>query len=468
MGYNFLKADRNQLLLLPPSLSEWLPEDHLAYFILDAIEEMDLEQFYAAYRSDGWGGAGYDPVTIVPLLLYAYCNGVRSSRQIERACHVDVAFRVLVANQTPDHTTIARFRKNHAAALAALFNQSLRLCAAAGLAKVGIVALDGTKMGCPASLLSNKTAEHIEAEVKKMLAEAEAIDAKEDAEFGEVLGDEPPAKLRGRAERRRRFEQARAVIEAEDDQARAAYEAHLAERQAKEEARGGKLRGRKPKAPADKASHREKKVNTSDPESRTMMDAKGFVQGFNAQAVVNKDQVIVAAQVTEESCDAHQLHPMIKATNESLAAAGVDERPEVLLADAGYCTTSNLEALGPEDPDSYISARNPRKNPAPKEVSEHPAPPGARPIEQMDHKVSSEAGRVLYKKRQHIVEPVFGQIKDARGARRFLRRGKAAADSEWKLLCATHNLLKLYRRTLEGVAATPWARIGDLATETTS
>lgn len=466
MGYNFLPADRNQLLLLPPSLAEWLPEDHLAYFVLDAVGQMDLEQFYAAYRSDGWGGALYDPTTIVPLLLYAYCIGVRSSRQIERACHVDVAFRVLAANQRPDHTTIARFRKTHALSLAALFTQSLRLCAEAGMAKVGIVALDGTKMGGPASLQANKTAEYIEGEVKRMLAEADEADATEDAEFGEARGDEPPAKLRSRAERLARFEQARAIIEAEQDRAEAAYEDHLAERRAKEVEKGGKLRGRKPKAPAERASHRDKKVNTTDPESCTMMNANGFVQGFNAQAVVSEDQVVVAAGVTNENNDAHQLHPMIKATNEALEAAGVLERPQVLLADAGYCSTDNLEELGPDDPDSYISTRNPRKNPAPKEVSERPARAGASPIEQMDHKVSSKAGRDLYKKRQHIVEPVFGQIKDARGARRFMRKGKQAADSEWKLLCATNNLLKLYRRTKEGVAVTPWARIGDLAPTT--
>ena len=297
------------------------------------------------------------------------------------------------------------------------------------MAKVGIVALDGTKMGGPASLQANKTAEYIEGEVKRMLAEADEADATEDAEFGEARGDEPPAKLRSRAERLARFEQARAIIEAEQDRAEAAYEDHLAERRAKEVEKGGKLRGRKPKAPAERASHRDKKVNTTDPESCTMMNANGFVQGFNAQAVVSEDQVVVAAGVTNENNDADQLHPMIKATNEALEAAGVLERPQALVNRSGDRSTDNLEELGPDDPDSYISTRNPRKNPAPKEVSEHPARAGASPIEQMDHKVSSKAGRDLYK-RQHIVEPVFGQIKDARGARRFMRKGKQAADTD--------------------------------------
>jgi transposase len=280
MAYNFLAVERDQLFLLPPSLLDWLPEDHLAWFILDAVAEMDLDAFYAGYRTDGWGGAAHEPSAMVALLLYAYCQGVRSSRQIERACHVDVAFRVIAANQTPDHTTIARFRQRHEEALAGVFSDSLRLCAAAGMASVGTVALDGTKMGCPGSLRSNATAEHIEAEVQQMLAEAAAADAHDDATFGESRGDEPPATLRARDDRRRRFAEAKAALEDGVEEARVAHEAHLADRAAKEQAMGRKLKGRKPKDPRDKAKFREKKANTTDPESKTMSTSGGFLQGY--------------------------------------------------------------------------------------------------------------------------------------------------------------------------------------------
>ena len=240
-------GDRDQLYLLPVSIAEWLPEDHLAWFVLDAVEEMDLDAFYADYRADGWGGAAHHPKMMVALLLYAYSIGVRSSRRIERACQVDVAFRVICANVFVDHTTIARFRQRHEEALKGLFAASLRLCAKAGMATVGVVAVDGTKIGAPASLQANRTKEVIDAEVEAMFAEAEAADAADDAEFGAARGDEPPAKLRGRADRRRRFARAKELLDEELAAERQAHEQHLAERAAKEAERGKKLRGRKPK-----------------------------------------------------------------------------------------------------------------------------------------------------------------------------------------------------------------------------
>ncbi len=204
MAYNFLAVERDQLYLMPPSVTDWLEEDHLAFFVLDAVDEMDLDLFYAKYRQDGCGAPAHDPKMMVALLVYAYCLGVRSSRQIERACHVDVAFRVVAANQTPDHTTIARFRQGHEAALKEVFSASLRLCARAGMAKVGLVAVDGTKMAAPASMQKNRTKDAIDEEVDKMFADAKATDAAEDAQFGDARGDEPPATLRGRADRKRR------------------------------------------------------------------------------------------------------------------------------------------------------------------------------------------------------------------------------------------------------------------------
>ncbi len=280
MGYNFLTVERDQVFLMPPSSTEWLEEDHLAWFVLDAVEQMDLSAFHAGYRADGWGRAAHDPTMMVALTLYAYCIGVRSSRAIERACRVDVAFRVITANQAPDHTTIARFRQRHEQALASVFGASLRLCAQAGMVKVGLVAVDGTKMGCPAALAANRTKDHIEEQVAAMLAEATEVDAREDALFGAgSTGEEPPAQLRGAKARRERFVAAKAQLDAAAAKAQAAHERHLAERAAKEQASGGKLRGPKPKPPAPAA---DAKANTSDPDSRIMKTKDGYLQGYNA------------------------------------------------------------------------------------------------------------------------------------------------------------------------------------------
>jgi transposase len=456
MAYNFLAVERDQVYLLPPSVADWLPEDHLAWFVLDAVDEMDLASFYAGYRSDGWGAAAHDPKMMVALVLYSYCLGIRSSRQIERACHVDIGFKVVAANQCPDHTTIARFRQRHQDAMASVFTSSLRLCSEAGMASVGVVALDGTKMGCPAALDANRTKDHIEETVRKMLEEAEAADAAEDAIFGpDATGDELPAHLRGREARRQRLAEAKAVLDAQDKAAKEAHEAHLAERTEKEQASGKKLRGRKPKAPDTS----EAKANVSDPESRIMKTKDGYIQGYNAQAVANEEQVVVAAEVTDEHNDIDQLHPMIEATSRSLGDAGITERPTTLLADAGYASEDNLGRLDDDDPDCFIATRNVNKNPEPRNGRRGPLRADATQVDKMDRKVSTHSGRAIYKKRQHIIEPVFGQTKDARGARRFMRRGKAAADSEWKLLMGTHNLLKIYRRSLADATTAPWSRM---------
>jgi transposase len=459
MAYNFVAPEREQLYLLPPSMADWLEEDHLAWFVLDAVEEMELCAFYTDYRADGWGGAAHDPKTMVALLLYAYCLGVRSSRQIERACHVDVAFRVICAGLFPDHTTIARFRQRHQEALKTLFAASLRLCATAGMTTVGLVALDGTKMAAPASMQANRTKDAIDKAVDEMFKDAEATDDKEDAEFGDARGDEPPATLRGRADRRRRFAQAKELLEKELEEERRAHEAHVAERAQEEERRGKKLRGRKPKAPQDKTRHKEKKANTTDPQSKVMSTSNGFLQGWNAQAVANEEQVVLAAQVTEEQNDKGQLHPMIEATDASLEDAGIAERPEKLLADAGYASEENFAALDGEDPDCYVATRNMKNNPTPRTGRCGPLKADATLVGTMDRKVSTKKGRALYKHRQQIIEPVFGQIKDVRNIRQFMRRGKAAADSEWKLICGTHNLLKLYRRALSDAAVAPYSRM---------
>jgi transposase len=281
VAQNFLPCERDQQYLMPPSLTEWLPEDHLVWFVIDAVDQMDLSGLRASYRADGWGRAAYDPAMMVAVMLYAYCIGERSSRRIERRCLEDVAFRVLAANQQPDHATIARFRQRHAEALAQLFVEVLRLCQRAGLVRVGLVALDGTKMAGAASLDANRTREQIQAQVAQMLAEAEAVDAAEDADHDG--GGQPPAVLRGRADRLRRLAEAKAQLDAEDAAAAQAHAQQLQRRAAAEAEQGRKLRGRKPKPPQPNAEARR---NISDPDSRIMKTSGGWMQGYNGQALV--------------------------------------------------------------------------------------------------------------------------------------------------------------------------------------
>lgn len=325
MSWNFVACDREQQYLMPPSLTDWLPEDHLAWFVLDALEQMELSGLYAAYRNDGWGRAAHDPSMMLALLLYAYCEGERSSRRIERRCREDVAFRVITANTTPDHATIARFRARHEEALKHLFVQSLRLCQAAGLVRLGVVALDGTKIGAQASMNATRTRTQIEAEVTEMFAEADAADAAEDRQL-DGSAEQPPAAVRGgRAARRSRLLAAKARLEAQDRADQQAYEQTVARRAAREQATGRRIRGRKPQPPQPDPNER---ANTSDPDSR-VMPAKGrWLQGYNAQLVTTIGQIILAADVTTATNDQQLLHPMLTSTADVLNATGVDERPE--------------------------------------------------------------------------------------------------------------------------------------------
>lgn len=456
MAYNFVGTDRDQPFLLPPSVADWLPGEHLGWFILDAVEEFDLSSFRRAYRADGRGGAAHDPAVMVALLLYAYCTGVVSSRKIEAACQVDVAFRVITGNLVPDHTTIARFRSTHATALAGLFTQVLQLCGQAGLVKVGTVAVDGTKMAAHASLDANRTSEAIGRQVDELFEAAEAVDADEDALFGAgSRGDELPEHLRDRTGRRKRLAAAKARLEAEEEAQQAAYDEKLAEREATEKAAGKKLRGRKPKPPGEKARQKSKtlKANTTDPDSRIMPTKNGWVQGYNAQAVATEDQVIVAAELTQDTGDIAQLVPMITTTDQQLSTAGVTGQIGIVLGDAGYCSEEVLMALPAGGPQYYLAARNMRHG-APRAGARGPLRKDASLVEQMDRKVSRKAGRAHYDKRKSMIEPVFGQIKTAQGIRGFARRGLEAAQAEWKLITATHNLRKLHRH-IGAVGQTP-------------
>jgi transposase len=302
---NFIPCDREQSYLMPPSLRDWLPEDHFAWFILDAVGQMDLSAFEAKYRADGWGAAAFPPSMMAPLVLCACCTGVRSSRKTETLCETDVAFRVVAGNRRPDHATIARFWRNNLKELEGLFTQIPRLCAEAGLVKVGVVAVDGTKIEANAALAANRTHEglgkEIEREVAKMLAEAESVDAGKDARYGKKRGDELPEDMRVRKTRIERLRECRERLEREaEERAAEQQQRKIDERAAKERETGERLRGRKPKEP-DATPWPKAKANVTDPESRIMKTPAGYVQGYNAQAAVTAEQIIVAAEVTQEA-----------------------------------------------------------------------------------------------------------------------------------------------------------------------
>lgn len=450
MAYNLLPYDREQGYLMPPSLQEWLAEGDLAWFVMDTVEQMELGEFYAGYRKDGWGAAAYDPSMMVAVLLYAYCQGIRSSRRIARALERDIGFRVVSANQQPDFRTACRFRAEHEKALERLFTQVLRLCREAGLVKLGVVALDGTKVAADAALDANRSYGSLEAEVRQMLAEARQVDAEEDALYGsERRGDELPDGLGRRADRLKRLEAAKARLEKEAEVAAEAARERLERRRAEEVSNGKKKRGRKPKV-MEPAVASEAKANTTDPDSRIMKGRQGYVQGFNVQTIVSQDQVIVAVGVTQEANDVQQLRPMLKTLERSLEAAGIDERPKIALADAGYWSEANVTTCSrPDGPELLIATTKDWKQR--KLLREQGCPRGRIPgglstRDRMERKLLTKRGRAIYRMRGVLVEPVFGQVKEGQGFRRFMRRGFEAAASEAALVATTHNLLKLWRK----------------------
>jgi len=459
MAYNLLNLDREQGYLMPPSLREWLAEGDLAWFILDAVEQMDLKEFYVTYRNDGWGAAAYDPAMMVAVLLYAYCQGIRSSRKIDRALERDLGFRVVAANQRPDFRTICRFRSEREKALERLFVQVLWLCREAGLVKLGVVALDGAKMAAKAALDANRSRKDIEEEVRGMLAEAKKVDAEEDTQFGtERRGDELPEGLGRRAERLKRLQEAKSRLEKEAEDAAKALREHVEQRRAEEAASGKKKRGRKPKV-VESAPVKEAKANTSDPDSRIMKARQGYLQGYNVQAVVSQDQIIIATGVTQEANDVQQLKPMLETMERTLEAAGIEERPQAALADAGYWSEANITSCScPEGPELLIATTKDWKQR--KAARERGCPRGRiprnlSPRERMERKLLTQRGRRMYRLRGVTVEPVLGQVKEGQGCRRFMRRGLGAAQSEWSLIGTTHNLLKLWR---SGQAPWSWDR----------
>jgi len=446
MAYNFRECDRDQLFLFPPSMREWLPKDHLVWFILDAVDQLDLSPFLRRYRADGWGRAAYPPRMMVALLVYAYCSGVRSSRKIERACQENIAFRVITGGQVPDHTTIARFRQYFQEELAELFTEVLWLCGRAGLVKVGTVVVDGTKIAGNASLSRNRTYKHLEEEVARMLREAEEADAAEEGMEGE---GGIPGELADREKRLEKLRRAKEELERLAEEEAAERERELRE---EGEGSGKRKRGRKPKPP-DPRPDPGAKVNLTDPESRIMKTRRGYVQGYNAQLVVTVDQIIVAAEVTQDQNDVRQLHPMLKRTEEELERAGIGKKPKVAVADAGYFSEKNITGAGEDGPELVVAPCGEERLRR-KLVEEGPPrgriPQGLSAKELMERKLLTKRGRERYGLRKVTVEPVVGQLK-ALGDR-FLRRGLKAVRSEFRLLCACNNLLKLWRAVKAGIA----------------
>jgi len=415
-----------QDLLLPPSLRDWLPEDHLAYFVSDLIDQLDLSAITAVYEDEERGYPPYHPVMLTKVLVYAYCVGIFSSRKIQRRLAEDVGFRVLAAGNEPDFRTIADFRKTHLATLSGFFEQVLRLARELGAPRMGRVAIDGSKVKANASKhkamsydrMRDKQ-QQLRDEVTQLLAQAEAADAAEDAEYGaDRRGDDLPAELQRRESRLTRIREAKRSLEA----------------RAKEEAAAA---GR----PTDSAKPDPKaQYNFTDPESRIMKGPDGFVQAYNVQVAVDELQLIVGQSVTQETNDKKQLMPMI-----ATIAQQSGDTPTQLLADAGYCSEANLTAIADTTIDAYISTRKQKHGERPGPCPHGPLPPTATIVDRMSRKLHTKAGAAVYAARKGIVEPVIGQIKQARGFRQFLLRGFEKVQGEWSLVCTTHNILKLYR-----------------------
>lgn len=448
MARNFIRPDRDQSFLLPPDMRDWLPEDDLAWVVLDAVEQCDLSAFTAAYREDGQGRPAFDPAMVVALLLYAYCHGVRSSREIERRCVRDVAFRVIAGGYRPDHATVARFRARHEAALQGLFTEILRLCAEAGLVRLALLAVDGTKVGANASWSANRTLDQLEAEIDQataaMLAEAAQLDASEDARLGARRGDELPERLRTREDRLARLSEARDRLTAERQRRLDEHQAKIDNWQARPAGLHG---GRRPNPDPPSGSINSRsplRANTTDPQARTVRSKNTMIVGYNAQAVVTADQVIVGATVMQKEVDYTLLHDVLDIARDQLRAAGITPKLRTVVADSGYVSeavfakahTDKLRLLAPVSKDTRA-------------MRDDGDPAGGRNLAKLPETARGQRrlrhwrGRADYCQRGRTVEPVFGQLKTRQNMTRFSRRGLAAVTSEWHLAATAHNLLKL-------------------------
>ena len=436
MAKTYRPYSPDQMFLLPPSLHDWLPENHLVYFVSDVVDHLDLSAIESIYEKDDRGQPPYHPRMMTKILVYAYCVGVFSSRKIQKRLVEDIAFRVLAAGNEPDFRTISDFRKIHLNALQGLFEQVLKLALTAGAIKLGRVALDGSKIKANASkhkAMSYKRMkeeeENLRAEVRQLLKQAKSADDEEDTRYGkDKRGDELPEELSRRETRLRKIREAKRVLEQRAEEE--AEQTNKSKESEAESATEGKA------VPQDKAQY-----NFTDPESRIMKGSDGFVQAYNAQIVVEEGcQLIVAQAVTQEANDKKQTIPMVEAIE-----AQAEQKPEQLLADSGYCSDENLKILEDTPIDVYIATGRQKHGKKPGPCKRGPLAQGATRVDKMTRKLQRKAGTAVYAARKAIVEPVFGQIKQARGFRQFFMRGVKKVRGEWALVCATHNILKMYR-----------------------
>ena len=447
MAHHFRTPERRQAFLLPTDMMDWLPEDDIVHLVVDAVAMMDLGGFEAGYKLGHAGQAPFAPQVLLALLIYAYSHGVRSSRAIERLCGRDAGYRFIVSDAVPDHTVIARFRQRHAARMREVFLGVLRLCHEAGLVRLGLVALDGTKVGASAALDANRTASGIGEQVARMLAEAEATDAQEDGRSGAQRGGELPAALARRGDRLARLRQCQDKLQRQAAEAASRQQEKIDARAAAEQASGKRKRGRKPQ-PADPTVNPGSVANVSDPESGIMKARHGWLQGYNAQIVVTTGQIILAADVTTAANDVHQLTPMLGQAQTNVASVmGQDAKLGAAVADAGYWLDANA-ATETDTCELFIATQNDHAQRA--ALRDASPPRGRKPKnmklrERMQRKLRTKRGRARYRQRGASVEPVFGQMKDRQGARRFSMRGRDRCRGEWLLDAAVHNLRKLHR-----------------------
>ena len=454
MPKKYLPYDPDQCLLLPPNLNDWLPQDHLARFVNDVVDNLDISDITSYYEEELRGAPPYDPLMMVKIRMYADCVGTPSSRVIEKSTHENIGFRFLGAGNFPDFRTISDFRKIHHEPLADLFQQVLTLCELAGLVKMGTVAIDGTKIKANASMDKNYTLETLTKKeerykeiARKILEEGIRTDEEEDCIFGpDNNGWSMPKDALERVKR------AKDELERRKKEELEKYERMMEKRRKKEKETGKKIKGRKPKHPVDKKKSKDGKqkeptANTTDPDSRIMKTRKGFIQGYNPQIAVDTDtQIILATDLTQDHNDLHQLAPMLEQTIENTGKI-----PNNAIADAGY---DNEEQIGLFDKkiDLYIPTQKDWKQR--KALREKSSPRGRIPKnlskrERRERKLLTKKGKKIYMKRGGSVEPVIGQIKSAMGLDRLLLRGKEKGNSEWKMYCTAHNILKLWRNSMK-------------------
>jgi transposase len=452
MSKTYREWSPDQAYMFPPSPRDWLPEDDLVYFLVETVATLDLSPIFAHYERELRGRPPFHPRMMVALLLYFYATGTRSSRKIMRRCQTDIACRVLVGEDVPDFRTISDFRKTHLARLEGLFLEVLKLCALAGLARVGTIALDGTKVKANASRHKamsydrmKEEGKRLAEEIARLMAEAEASDAAEDQAHGrDRRGDELADELKRRTDRLARIKAAKALLE------------ERARTEAKEEAARRAAEGKQPPArpPAEAAPEPRDQINFTDPESRIMKASnKGWDQCGNAQAVANEDQIILSADVTEQANDKRQAVPMVDQALENLEAAGVKQAGGAAVMDTGYHSEANTRALEGRGLDPYVATERLKHNQEIPPVPRGRIPKDYTAQQRMARKLRTVKGRATYAKRKGVIEPVFGQLKQVLGFRQFSLRGLASMRGEWRLICAVHNLLKLWRHDRAAGAA---------------